>query len=170
MYKPKIFRDVGDVPFAIRASCAIPGWYIPVIDEFGRQLVDGGLVANIPSSIARSLGAELVVAVDVNAEGAKFLGPPLSIISVLLQSTMLVQRTAALHQLQQADVIIKPRVGHIRWDEMSRAEELIAAGYDAAVNSLPKVTELIEAGTKSAPKWYQFRRRKEDHKPARSIN
>jgi NTE family protein len=163
-------RDVGDVPFAIRASCAIPGWYIPVIDEHGRQLVDGGLVANIPSSIARSLGAELVVAVDVNAEGAKFLGPPLSIISVLLQSTMLVQRTASLHQLQQADVIIKPRVGHIRWDEMSRAEELIAAGYDAAVNSLPKVTELIEAGTKSSPKWYQFRRRKEDHKPARSIS
>jgi NTE family protein len=165
-----IMRDVGDVPFAIRASCAIPGWYIPVTDEHGRQLVDGGLVANIPSGIARSLGADLVIAVDVNAEGAKFLGPPLSIISVLLQSTMLVQRTASLHQLQQADVIIKPRVGHIRWDEMSRAKELMGAGYDAAVQSVAKITELIEAGTKSEPKWYQFRRRKEDHKPARSTS
>jgi NTE family protein len=70
-----IMRDEGDVPFAIRASCAIPGWYIPVTDEHGRQLVDGGLVANIPSNEARLLGADIVIAVDVNAEGARFLGP-----------------------------------------------------------------------------------------------
>src|ERR1700687_4328070 len=43
-----VMRDEGDVPFAIRASCAIPGWYVPVTDENGRQLVDGGLVSLIP--------------------------------------------------------------------------------------------------------------------------
>jgi NTE family protein len=80
--KAIVLRDRGDVPFAIRASCAIPGWYLPVVDEEGRQLVDGGLVANIPVSVARSLGADIVIAVDVNAEGAKFLGPSFSIISV----------------------------------------------------------------------------------------
>ena len=48
-----VMRDKGDVPFAIRASCTIPGWYVPVIDEEGRQLVDGGLVAVVPSSITR---------------------------------------------------------------------------------------------------------------------
>ena len=32
-----VMRDQGDVPFAIRASCAIPGWYVPVADEQGRQ-------------------------------------------------------------------------------------------------------------------------------------
>src|SRR6185312_13449391 len=45
-----VMRDEGDVPFAIRASCAIPGWYVPVTDEKGRQLVDGGVVAVIPVS------------------------------------------------------------------------------------------------------------------------
>ncbi|MEP6635840.1 MAG: patatin-like phospholipase family protein, partial [Acidobacteriota bacterium] len=99
-----IMRDTGDVPFAIRASCAIPGWYVPVVDEKGRQLVDGGLVANVPSEVARSLGADIVIAVDVNAEGATFLGPSLSIISVLLQSMLLVQRTASMYQLQAADL------------------------------------------------------------------
>src|SRR5688500_7851201 len=64
---PVVMRDKGDVPFAIRASCAIPGWYVPVPDEEGRQLVDGGLVAVIPASITRELGADLVIAVDVNA-------------------------------------------------------------------------------------------------------
>jgi len=157
-----IMRDEGNLPFAIRASCAIPGWYVPVTDEHGRQLVDGGLIANIPSAVARSLGADIVIAVDVNAEGAKFLGPSLSIISVMVQSMLLVQRTAALHQLAEADLIIRPLVGHIRWDEMSRAEELIAAGYDAAIASVPEIKASIEAAVKSSPKWYQLRRRKED--------
>lgn len=156
-----IMQGEGDVPFAIRASCAIPGWYIPVIDDQGRQLVDGGLVANIPSLVARSMAADLVIAVDVNSEGATFLGPSLSIISVLLQSMLLVQRTASLYQLESSDFVIKPRVGHIRWDEMSRADELIAAGYEAACESLAEIRALIEVSTKSAPKWYHLRRRKE---------
>jgi NTE family protein len=157
-----IMRDKGDLPFAIRASCAIPGWYVPVMDEQGRQLVDGGLVANIPSEVARSLGADLVIAVDVDTEGAAFLGPSLSIISVVLQSMLLVQRTAALYQLEAADLVIKPRVGHIRWDEMTRAEEFIAAGYDATIERMAEIKALIEAARKVARKWYQLRRRKED--------
>ena len=52
-----VMRDAGDLALAIRASCAVPGWYVPVTDAQGRQLVDGGLVANLPSSVARSLGA-----------------------------------------------------------------------------------------------------------------
>jgi len=159
--KGVILKGEGDVPFAIRASCAIPGWYIPVTDENGRQLVDGGLVANIPSDVARSMGADIVIAVDVNAEGAAFLGPSLSIISVVLQSMMLVQRTASLYQLAAADVVIKPRVGHIRWDEMRRGEELIAAGYEAGVESILEIEMAIANATKAEPKWYQLRRRKE---------
>ncbi|MCA1635258.1 MAG: patatin-like phospholipase family protein [Acidobacteria bacterium] len=129
---PVVMRDEGDVAFAIRASCALPGWYLPVVDEHGRQLVDGGLVANLPTAAARSLGADVVVAVDVNHDGAKFLGAPTSIIGVLLQSIVLMQRTSVVHQRQLADVCLSPRVGHIRWDEMTRADEFIAAGEESA--------------------------------------
>jgi NTE family protein len=157
--KGVVLQGQGDVPFAIRASCAIPGWYIPVTDEHGRQLVDGGLVANIPTDVARAMGADIVIAVDVNAEGTTLFGPSLSIISVVLQSMMLVQRTASLYQLSAADVVIKPRVGHIRWDEMTRGEELIAAGYEAGLESIPEIKMAIAVATKAAPKWYQLRRR-----------
>lgn len=156
-----VMRDQGDLPFAIRASCAIPGWYVPAFDETGRQLIDGGLVANVPSAVARSLGADIVVAVDVNAEGARFLGPSQSIISVLLQSMLLVQRTASLYQLERADVIIKPRVGHIRWDEISRSAELIAAGYEAGCEMIAEINNVIEERIRAALKWYQFRKRRE---------
>ncbi len=155
-----VMKDHGDVPFAIRASCAIPGWYVPVTDGDGRQLVDGGLVAIVPSSVVRSLGADIVIAVDVNAEGALFLGPSRSVISILLQSMLVVQRTASLYQLEAADLVIGPRLGHIRWDELARADELIAAGYEAGVASIPGIGALLEAASKADPKWYHLRRRK----------
>ena len=155
-----VMRDRGDVPFAIRASCAIPGWYVPVVDGDGRQLVDGGLVSIVPSSVARSLGADIVIAVDVNAEGALFLGPSRSVISILLQSMLVVQRTASLHQLEAADLVIGPHVGHIRWDELARADELIAAGYQAGIESIPGIIALLEAASEGHLKWYQLRRRK----------
>src|SRR6267143_7313211 len=126
-----IMRDKGDLPFAIRASCAIPGWYVPVTDPQGRQLVDGGLVALIPVAVARGLGVDIVIAVDVNAEGATFLGPPRSALGIILQSMLVVQRAVSRAQLREADVVVKPRVGHIRWDEMARGEEFLAAGYEA---------------------------------------
>jgi NTE family protein len=139
-----VMRDQGDVPFAIRASCAIPGWYVPVIDEQGRQLVDGGLVAVIPVAVARSFGADIVIAVDVNAAGATFLGSTSSVIGVVLQSMLVVQKTASHHQLSMADFVIRPQVGHIRWDEMGRADELIAAGYKAGLESVPEILALID--------------------------
>ncbi|MGB9179992.1 MAG: patatin-like phospholipase family protein [Pyrinomonadaceae bacterium] len=154
-----VMSGEGDIAFAIRASCAIPGWYIPVTDEHGRQLVDGGLVANIPAAAARSLGADIVIAVDVNCEGAKFLGPPQSAIGVLIQALMLIQKTASAHQLQDADVVIRPRVGHIRWDEMKRADELIKAGEEAALQTIERIKQLLEPAPEPPAKWYQLRRR-----------
>jgi NTE family protein len=146
--KPVVMRDTGDIAFAIRASCNLPVLYVPVVDEEGRQLVDGGLVQNIPTKIVRSLGADVVIAVDVNAEGAKFIGPPQSAFGVMLQSFLVVQRNAAAVQLQEADAIIRPKVGHLRWDEVNRASEFIKAGEEAAREMIEEIRNLIEAKTK----------------------
>lgn len=156
-----VIMTEGDVPFAVRASCALPGWYVPAIDDHGRQLIDGGLVANIPTAAVRNLGADIVIAVDVNSEGAKFIGPPHSIIGVILQAIMVVQRTAAIHQLHDADLVIRPKTGHIRWDEMGRADELIAIGEQAARSTIERIKHLIEPAVEPPPKWYQRRRRQE---------
>jgi NTE family protein len=160
---PVILSGKGDIPFAIRASCCVPGWYVPVTDIEGRQLVDGGLVANVPTKPARALGADIVVAVDVNFEGAKFLGPPTSAIGVLFQSMMVIQRTAAAHELNDADVVILPRVGHIRWDEVARGAELIEAGAVAARAAIEQIQQLLvpvpEPPQEPRRKWYHFGRR-----------
>ncbi len=154
-----VMSGEGDIAFAIRASCALPGWYVPVVDPRGRHLVDGGLVANVPTAAARSLGADIVIAVDVNTEGAKFISPPQSVLGVMLQAMLVIQRTAALHQLQDADVVIRPKVGHLRWDEMARADEFIKAGEEAARVTVERIKHLIEPLPEAPHKWYQLRRR-----------
>lgn len=158
---PVVLRDEGDIAFAIRASCTLPGWYVPVVDSQGRRLVDGGLVANVPVAATRDLGAEVVIAVDVNAEGAKFMGAPQSAIGVLVQAMLCVQRIATAHQLAQADVVIKPAVGHIRWDEMARADELIEAGAQATQQSLDEIQRLIAPPAEESRSglWRWFRSR-----------
>jgi NTE family protein len=153
--QPVVMRETGDAAFAIRASCAVPGWYVPVTDADGRQLVDGGLVANLPAAAARSLGPDIVIAVDVNFEGAKFLGPPQSAIGVLFQSMMVVQRTVSTHEGRNADIVIRPKVGHIRWDEMTRSAELIAAGEEAARDALAGIKSLLSPPVEDQPTWIQ---------------
>jgi len=95
--------------------------------------------------VTRSLGADRVIAVDVNTEGATFITPSSSVIGVLLQSMMVVQKTASKRQLEMSDLVISPKVGHIRWDEMGRADELMDAGYKAGLESISKVRELIDS-------------------------
>ena len=143
--EPVVMKDEGDLPFAIRASCTIPGWYVPVVDREGRQLVDGGLVAVIPSAVARALGADIVISVDVNSEGATFMSSSSSVFGVILQSMMVVQKGVSRHHCDLSDLVITPKVGHIRWDQVRRADELMAAGYEAGLDSIPKIRALIDS-------------------------
>lgn len=141
--QPVVMKDSGDLAFAIRASCTIPGWYVPVPDSEGRQLVDGGLVAVIPSAATRALGADIVIAVDVNSAGATFISSSSSVIGVLLHSMMVIQRGVSKQHCDMSDLVISPKVGHIRWDQVRRADELMVAGYEAGLESIPKIHALI---------------------------
>ncbi|MDQ3817498.1 MAG: hypothetical protein M3362_07380, partial [Acidobacteriota bacterium] len=107
---------------------------------------------------------------DVNSEGAKFMGPPHSVIGVLLQSIMVVQRTAAIHQLHDADVVIAPRTGHIRWDEMGRADELIALGEQAALSTVERIRHLIQPVQQPPLRWYQRRRQQPQPEDKRRVS
>jgi NTE family protein len=138
-----VLRDAGDLAFAIRASACLPALYVPCRDDQGRLLVDGGLVANLPISYARDLGADIVIAVDVGADGAKFMEAPRTALGVLTQTFVAVERIVSNQESANADLIIVPKVGHIRWDETRRADELLKAGYDAAVASIDDLKKLI---------------------------
>ena len=142
-----VMRDDGDVIFAIRASVCLPAFYVPVRDSAGRLLVDGGLVANLPISYTRDLGADLVIAVDVGADGARFMHRPRTALGVMTQVFVAVERIVSNQESAKADLIIVPQVGHIRWDETRRAEELLQVGYEAGLEAVDKIKRLIEQRT-----------------------
>ncbi|HXT62405.1 MAG TPA: patatin-like phospholipase family protein, partial [Pyrinomonadaceae bacterium] len=90
-----VFRDEGDLPFAIRASTCIPAVYTPVQDSQGRWLVDGGLVASLPISYARDFGVDLVIASDVNFDGVRFFENPKTAVGVMMHTFVAVERIVA---------------------------------------------------------------------------
>src|SRR5215813_2298906 len=146
-----VFRDEGDLPFAIRASTCIPAVYTPVRDSQGRWLVDGGLVASLPISYVRDLGADIVIASDVNFDGARFFEDPKTAMGVMAHTFVAVERIVANQDRPDADLLITPKVGHIRWDQTRRADELLKAGYEAAMASMESIKSLVESQTVLRP-------------------
>lgn len=63
----EVWLREGSIADAVRASIALPGLFTPVVYQ-GRLLVDGGLVNPVPSTLARAMGADIVIAVDLNAD------------------------------------------------------------------------------------------------------
>lgn len=93
----RVEMDSGDLLSALLASSAIPGIF-PWIDREGRRLVDGGLVSNIPTDIARKRGAASIVVLDCGLFG---VSPRLtdSIIDILAQTIAIQSRQQVIHDL-----------------------------------------------------------------------
>lgn len=137
-----VLKNSGDLATAIRASCAIPGVFVP-IDLDGRRLIDGGVVSPVPTKAVRKLGAEIVIAVDVIASGATYWGSPSTLLGVFFQSAMMLLRTAGKHQHYRADVVIIPQIAHLRPDEIGKMDEFIRAGEIAALEKIDEIKRLI---------------------------
>lgn len=136
-----ILKD-GDLIEAIRASCAIPGVFAPVLRD-GKILIDGGVIANVPTNAVKKLGAEIVIAVDVLASGATYWGTPSTLIGILFQSTMMLLRAASKAHHYRADVVIIPQIAHLRPDEIGKIDEFIKAGEEAALEKIDEIKKLI---------------------------
>src|ERR1700691_2621366 len=138
-----VYFSHGPLGPALRASCAYPGMFVPVEIE-GRMLVDGFLAAPVPVDAARSIGADIVIAVFLEAANNR---KPSSVVDVIGLSFAILQRHADLEWRRAADITIEPVVKDFLWDDFERTSELIAAGELAARAALPKIRAVIEEKT-----------------------
>lgn len=127
----------------LRASCAYPGLFVPVKHE-GRTLVDGFLTALVPIEGAYILGAELVIAVYLEAGAVE---EPRTFTDVLSRSFTIIQRHADLEWRKEADVIIEPDVTPFLWDDFTKTSQLVRAGEEAALKALPAIRAALESKT-----------------------
>jgi len=139
---PVIFTH-GNMVDAIRASCAFPGLFEPV--QIGtRYLADGGLVAQVPTHAARVLGAKRVLAVSVGMQDG-YREPPSHVFQVVARAVNAAQK----HQMdvweKHADLVLRPAVKSLAWDDFERASEAIEAGIAVATRALTRIQKLIAA-------------------------
>ena len=126
-----VFRK-GHLPQVIRASMSIPAVFAPV-ELDGRLLVDGGMTDNIPLDVARQMGVDIAIVVDIGTplRGRKQLN---TVVDVLNQSITLMTRRNSEEQLaalKATDVLIQPSLASFGVTDFGRAQEMIDAGYRA---------------------------------------
>jgi len=144
---PVIFRQ-GPLVDAIRASCAFPGLFEPVLIGT-RCLADGGLVAPVPTLAARQLGGSIVVGVAVGVQDGQ-RGAPTNMFQVVARAVSAAQK----HQLdtweRHADLVIRPDVNSLAWDDFEKAGDAIDAGAAAAQLALPRLQKHLSLAERSA--------------------
>lgn len=135
-----IVMKEGDVAFAARASATIPGVFAPA--EFRhRYLVDGGISSNIPTDIAKLLGADIIIAVPVSADISK--SNVSNVMMTLTQAIYIQGRLLDKERLKDADIVIRPKVGEISIVDLGRSKECIDAGVLAARKAIPEIKRFI---------------------------
>jgi NTE family protein len=143
-----VIFDHGPAATAVHASCAIPGVFVPVEID-GVTYVDGGVTDPIPSDIARSLGAEVVIAMAIPAPlPQRNLKNP---ISVIHHAVSIMSSEIGALRAREADVVIWSRVGGVDYDDFSQKKQILEAGEAAAREALPAIRAAIAAKTRYVP-------------------
>jgi NTE family protein len=137
----------GNTGRAVRASCAIPGIFNPVIIG-DRMYVDGAVVSPIGVDTAITYGGDIVIAVDISSDLDS--SRPVGTVETILQSIDIMSAKISAGQLSKADVVIRPLVGHMGSADFSKRSEAISEGEKAALAAIPKIRELLK---KRRPGW-----------------
>ncbi|OJW78710.1 patatin-like phospholipase family protein [Thiobacillus sp. 65-1402] len=132
----KVLFRRGDTGMAVRASSAVPGVFQPV-EISGRDYVDGGLTSPVPAQVARSMGADFVIAVDISSVSRR--GKLSGTLDVLLQTFAIMGHTISSHELEDADVVIRPQTAAVSSTDFEDRHLAILEGEKAAAAAMPEL-------------------------------
>lgn len=130
-----VFRT-GNTGMAVRASSSVPVFFQPVTIN-GQDYVDGGLVAPVPSSVARSLGADFVIAVDISDRPQDRSTAGIS--DILWQTFSIFVKTINRHEQSSADIIVRPVTFGIPSADVSGLNKAVLEGEKAVAKILPEL-------------------------------
>ena len=138
----KVVFNYGNTGQAVRASVAIPSMFIPTKigdDEY----VDGGLVSPVPVDVAKKLGADIVIAVDILAQPVHT--ETSNIWGLFNQNINIMQKHLAQEELKGADIVIQPDLREkVHIFDVSGREITMLAGQNAAQKVMPEIRKIIE--------------------------
>ncbi|WP_175950763.1 patatin-like phospholipase family protein [Burkholderia sp. BCC0405] len=123
----------GSLPLAVRASMAIPGLFTPA-KIAGRTLTDGGISSNLPIDVAREMGADVVIAVDVGTpiKRADQLDSIPAVTSQVIRLMMMRNVIAQKATLRPSDIQLEPDLGSISLTDFGTLAQGVGAGAASA--------------------------------------
>jgi NTE family protein len=137
----KVVFTEGPAAETIRASISIPGIFVPEKWD-GRILVDGGVADRIPVAVAREMGADIVIGVDVSRLNTT--ADIQTIYDVIMQSIDILQMEIRAARAVESDIMICPPVEHVNARAFTNIGEIIAIGEEATLIKLPEIAETIK--------------------------
>jgi len=158
--RPMIF-DSGDLSTAVRASMSVPGAFEPVHYQ-DMVLVDGGIVDNVPADVARAMGADILIIVDVRTplSPASELNSIGAVLNQVINGLMTAETDHELGNLGPDDILIYPDLRDLKSSDFPRSPEAIPWGEEAALAHLSQLKALglsavefaaLESGRSEAP-------------------
>lgn len=162
--------EMVDTPLflALRASMAVPGVFAPVRIN-GRPMVDGGLVRNLGVDVARRMGADVIIAVNVGSplleerELASAVGVANQMLQILTEQNV----TRSLRELRPQDVLIDPQLDSMSFLDFTRLAPTVAIGHRAALAAQERLQALALSEADYAA--YQQSRQLPDAAQARAL-
>ena len=144
--QPVVIKS-GDVGLAVKASTAVPTLRKPIpIDD--KLLIDGGIVKNIPIEEAKKMGADLVIAIDLDAKIDKSDPKDFRALeAVITRVVSLSLKAQSEHILNKADIVIAPDLSGVRFLDLDKKSlaEAIKAGEEAAMRKIPEIKRKINS-------------------------
>ena len=144
----EIIIDSGSVIEAVRASISLPGIFT-IVKRDGRHLVDGGLTTPVPIHVVKDMGADFVIAVNVNPDVTKRVGKAdkarieakkePNFLQIAMQSIYITTYALAHNSMANADIAIEPDLGPMTSSDFKLAGKAIYRGREAAEKAIPEI-------------------------------
>jgi NTE family protein len=138
----KVVYTKGPISNTVRASISIPGIFVPEKYE-GRILVDGGVADRVPVSVAKEMGADIVIAIDVSK--VKRNAEITSIYDVIMQSIDIMQTEIVNIREDEADFMIRPPVEDFNSRAFTNIEEIISVGEEETKKYISDIKQVIRS-------------------------
>ena len=131
----------GDLIKAVCASCSVPGVFMPVSFD-NTLLADGGLVNNIPSSVAKNFNCDKIIAVDLNSKRGEGTDSN-NYFEILLASIRIMMKSNSQKGYVDADLMIQPDLKRFKSTKLKQIDEMIMEGYNATIRKMPEIKQLL---------------------------
>lgn len=147
----------GSVPKAVAGSCSVPGIFNHV--DFGEwRLHDGGLQNTIPADVLRKNGCKYVISIDVNPTRGQGTDST-KLMDTISASIRIMMKSNAVKGYLYSDIVIKTDTSKYKSTSLDGADEMYKIGYEATMELMPKIKELLSDKNKEKFSWRKLFKR-----------